>query len=173
MLKPPKRGLPDPEYADGETMILARVPIYGTADAGRKFWQKFRRVITENNFRENKVAKALYVIEVDGVIKGMMVTHVDDLCWAIEPEYQHCIDAILTEFVVNDAKIEEDSFRFCGKEVVQDKAYNIIVTCVHSTEQITPIRYDTSRKRKMTDLATDSEIAQMRSVIGSLGWIAR
>ena len=25
----------------------------------------------------------------------------------------------------------------------------------------------------MTDLATDSEIAQMRSVVGSLGWIAR
>ena len=28
-------------------------------------------------------------------------------------------------------------------------------------------------KRKLLDLATDSEIAQMRSVVGSLGWIAR
>ena len=38
LLKPPSSGIPDPDYQDGETMILARVPIYGTEDAGRKFW---------------------------------------------------------------------------------------------------------------------------------------
>ena len=38
-----------------------------------------------------------------------------------------------------------------------------------STRQdITPIKY-TANKRKMNDLATDNEIGQMRSVIGSLG----
>ena len=50
LLRPPKGGIPDPEYADGETMILARVPIYGTQDAGRKFWQRFSAVIKENDF---------------------------------------------------------------------------------------------------------------------------
>ena len=40
LLKPPKGGVPDPDYADGETMILARVPIYGTQDAGRMFFGK-------------------------------------------------------------------------------------------------------------------------------------
>ena len=46
--RPPKGGLPDLDYADGETMILARVPIYGATDAGRKFWQRFREVVVEN-----------------------------------------------------------------------------------------------------------------------------
>lgn len=36
LLKPPK-GIPDPDYANGEAMILARVPIYGTSDAGRNY----------------------------------------------------------------------------------------------------------------------------------------
>ena len=45
LLKPPPGGLPDPEYADGETMILARVPIYGTEDAGRKFWIRLKTII--------------------------------------------------------------------------------------------------------------------------------
>ena len=62
LLKPPKGGVPDPDYADGETMILARVPIYGTQDAGRKFWQRFRKVIIANKFRECKIAKAMYII---------------------------------------------------------------------------------------------------------------
>ena len=35
LLKPPKSGVPDDDYKDGNTMILARVPIYGTADVGR------------------------------------------------------------------------------------------------------------------------------------------
>ena len=43
LLKPPKSGVPDDDYKDGNTMILARVPIYGTADAGRKFWKKIRQ----------------------------------------------------------------------------------------------------------------------------------
>ena len=47
------------------------------------------------------------------------------------------------------------------------------MTCVHSTQQITPIKYSVTKKRKLDAVATDSEIAQMRSVVGSLGWIAR
>ena len=46
------------------------------------------------------------------------------------------------------------------------------VTCKHSTEQINTIKYHVG-KRKMTDRATEAEIGQMRSVVGSLGWIAR
>ena len=45
LLKPPNTGIPDPEYQDGQTLILARVPIYGTQDAGRKFWTIFQRII--------------------------------------------------------------------------------------------------------------------------------
>ena len=66
MLLKPRKGIPDPDYEDGEAMILARVPIYGTCDAGRKFWQKFRAVITGSGFREHKIAKALYVLEEGG-----------------------------------------------------------------------------------------------------------
>ena len=95
LLKPPKGGIPDPDYADGETMILARVPIYGTQDAGRKFWQRLRKVIVDHGFRENKIARALYHIEVDGVIMGVLVTHVDDLCWAVRPEYESNMAKIL------------------------------------------------------------------------------
>ena len=79
-------------------MILARVPIYGQADAGRKFWKRFRTVILDNKFRENKIAKALYIIEEDGDIKAMLITHVDDPCWAIKPGHEEHMTQILKEF---------------------------------------------------------------------------
>jgi hypothetical protein len=73
--------------------------------------------------REDKTAKAMYVIEVDG-------------------------------------KIEEGGFRSCGKEIKQLPDFSIEVTCEDTTETI-------------NDDATEAAIGQMRSVVGSLGWVAR
>ena len=170
LLRPPKGGIPDPEYADGETMILARVPIYGTQDAGRKFWQRFSSVIKENDFAPNKFAPALYSISKDGDIKGLLVTHVDDLCWAVKPGYESNMKKILDTFSVR--KVEEGEFRFCGKEIKQLENFTIVVTCKDTTETINPVRYELNG-RKLTDFATEAEQGQMRSVTGSLGWIAR
>ena len=75
------------------------MPIYGQGDAGRKFWKRFRKVITDNQFRENQIAKAMYVIEENNEVKAMLITHVDDLCWAIMPGYEQHIEKILEEFV--------------------------------------------------------------------------
>jgi hypothetical protein len=94
-------------------MILARVPIYGTQDAGRKFWQRFKNVITVIGFRENKIAKALYKIEVGGEIMAILITHVDDLCWAAKPEFEANMTKTLETFIVK--KVESGKFSFCGK----------------------------------------------------------
>ena len=97
-------------------MILARVPIYGTEDAGRKFLIRFGTVIVTNEFRENKIAAAMYVIEVDKDVKAILITHVDDLIWACKPEYTHHIKAILSEVAVNEQKMKMNEFIFCGRD---------------------------------------------------------
>ena len=76
----------------------------------------------------------------------------------------------MKEFAVR--KVEDGIFRFCGKDIRQEDDFSIVVSCRNETEQIDPIRY-TNEGRKLTDSATEQEIAQMRSVVGSLGWIAR
>jgi hypothetical protein len=100
LMRPPRGGIPNPEYEDGVTLILARVPIYGTPDAGLKFWEKFSATIRENGFRENKIAGALYHIELDGEVEGILVTHVDDLCWAVKPGYEDRVEKVLESFAV-------------------------------------------------------------------------
>ena len=95
LMRPPKGGIPDPENEDGETLILARVPIYGTQDAGRKFWKKFPATIREHGFRGNKIAGAVYHIELDGEVEGILIIHVDDLCWAVKPGYEDRVEKIL------------------------------------------------------------------------------
>ena len=153
LLKPPK-GIPDPEYDDGEAMILARVPIYGTTDAGCKFWSKFRKVIIDAGFRECKIAKATYVLEYDNDIKCILITHVDDLCWASKEGYEGPIQKVLEEFVVK--KVEEMKFRFCGKAIEQQDDMSVKVTCKDAIENVGYVTYE-KRNRKAHDKASDAE----------------
>ena len=73
---------------------------------------------------------------------------------------------------VNDEKVKSGKFRHCGKEIEQVENYSICVTCEPATDGTGGVRY-CSTGRKADDLATEGEVGQMRSVIGSLGWIAR
>eukprot|EP00973_Karenia_brevis_P073060 10146291-Karenia_brevis.AAC.1 len=76
-------------------------------------------------FRENKIAKALYYIVVDHQVMGMLITHVDYLCWAVKPGYEIYMDQILEALIVNKDKIKIGSFRFCGKEIEQFADFSI------------------------------------------------
>ena len=55
--------------------------------------------------------------EVDGDIKAMLFKHVDDLCWAIKPEFKETLSNNLETFVAK--KVEQTKFRFGGKEIEQ------------------------------------------------------
>ena len=55
--------------------------------------------------------------------------------------------------------------------MIQHSDFSVSVKCKGMTEKIEPVRYD-PEERKQPDLARDHEIAQLRSVVGSLAWVA-
>ena len=169
LFRPPKGGLPGEDDSDG-AMICARVPVYGTKDAGRGFWLRIREVILENGWKENPIMPAFYNLVVDGKLRGCIATHVDDLMWWVDEGYESHIDGVLAAFKIK--KVEEGEFRFCGREITQDKDFNIMITCKDTAERIEPVNYN-GKGRKDADRVTSGEMSQLQSVIGSLSWIAR
>ena len=123
------------------------------------------------SMRENYGFKALYCYAIDGDIKVMLGSHVDDLIYGSKPGYEHLVDKVLEIFSVR--KTEQLNFRFCGREWVQDPVtFDIAITCQHTTENIDLIEFS-GRNRELTAKAGDGEIAQLRSVSGSVSWVAR
>ena len=53
-MRQPPGGVPDAEIS-ADTMFDARVPTYGTCDAGRGFWKKLRHDILGTGLKENAV----------------------------------------------------------------------------------------------------------------------
>ena len=60
LMTQPPGGVPDVDIS-ADTMFVARVPIYGTCDAGRGFWKKLRHDILSSGLKENAAIRALYI----------------------------------------------------------------------------------------------------------------
>ena len=110
--------------------MLARVPVYGTQDAGRGFW---------------RVLSAVYTLTVDDQLRGIVATHVDDLLCVYGPVGHGVIDHIKHHLILS--KESECNFSFCGREVKQDAEngdYSVRVTCEATTLEINEIRFESN-----------------------------
>ena len=66
----------------------------------------------------------------------------------------------------------QDKFKFCGRTYEQSEDFSVFIHCEENTNDILPINYN-KLGRKPDEKATEGEISQLRSVNGSLSWIAR
>jgi hypothetical protein len=166
VFRQPKGGLPGvPEGA----CLVARVPVYGTRDAGRGFWKTLRDALVGSGLQENRTLPALYSYSKDGEVLAMLATHVDDLLWAAKPEAEHVIAEARKAFIWG--KEESRNFVYCGKCVRQDADFNVHVSCRDTTLKTKPISI--AHGRKLQDNVTEGERTQLRSIAGSLAWVAR
>ena len=168
LLWPPKGGLPG--EGNDRYALASNLPVYGTGDAGRRFYKAFRSRAIQVGFVEVKVMRSLYSYSIDGKIMVILAAHVDDLLYACVDRFQYLIDELLAQFEVKETK--EGNFRFCGREYEQSDDFSIRVTCRDNTEKTLPINY-TLGDRSMSSKATPGEVSQLRSVVGSLAWISR
>ena len=73
---------------------------------------RFRKVTVDNALRDHTLTKAPYVIEIDHVVVAMLVTHVDNLCWATDSRYEYNMNNNLKSFTVKDDKPKSGKFRY-------------------------------------------------------------
>jgi hypothetical protein len=169
LYKIPRGGIPEHGVKEG-AVIAARVPIYGTKDAGRGFWLRLKEDMLQAGYSLNKILPTLFAFrDCNDHIVGMMASNVDDLLFAASGDAEKAIYKVLKGFNVD--KVQEGEFRFCGKEVKQYEDFSIKVTVKDNTEKIRPITIP-DRKR-LIDPCSPGEITQVRSVTAALAWIGR
>ena len=169
VLRPPNRGLPGvPEGS----LLLARKPVYGTKDAPRGFWRRRRRVCLELGLRAVPHENAAYVLVDDsGNLKGIMVSHVDDLLWCGDEDLDEVMARLQNKFAIGTLETS-DSFAYCGRVITQSEDA-IRVTCPNLACKVRPVSLSSERKSDRGARATENETGQLRSVIGSLNWLTR
>ena len=101
----------------------------------------------------------------DGDACALLCTHVDDLLYCYLPEGKDVMNSFLAKF--NIGSKETNNFRYCGKQLDRSGDGDILVDTVDTTR---PISFETKRFR--TERITGDDITRLRSVTGSLAWIA-
>ena len=89
----PKGGIPEEGIEEGQ-VLAARVPIYGTKDAGRGFWLRLTEVVKEHNYTLNKILPTMFSLRDNGKIVGVMSSNVDDLLYGSLPEFEGAMNNI-------------------------------------------------------------------------------
>ncbi|CAE7312962.1 unnamed protein product, partial [Symbiodinium necroappetens] len=137
-----------------EAMLLCRLPIYGTIDAGCGF---YNRLSSEAKGEAMSwIAPGLYyLLGSDGLPAIILATHVDNLLWCATPEGTETMERILAKFDVG--RIEDTDFRFCGRRFRQAEDFSVRIDAGDNTRQIRKINIPAGRKA--TDHATEAEEA--------------
>ena len=168
-LDQPRGGLPG--LKPGQ-LLKARKAIYGFAEAARMFWLALKDHLLSDGWVESKLEPALFYLRVDGKLKGILVTHVDDIEGGLHPGYlqkafQKSSQAL--EFATDSMK----EFIFRGREIKQTDQGHIDVSMRNYALSMHPIKIDSVRKKQLESDLSPDEMEQMHSSAGELGWITR
>ena len=162
IMRQPQGGLPG---VDPEAFLLIRVPVYGLCDSGIGFWKKVDHDAKEVGLLSSRIFP--FHIE-NGAVDVVLTTHVGDFLWACTESGHAVVDRLLTRFEVG--RKQEGRLRFCGKQF-DASGRDILLDVGNNTRKTTCV--EIARHRNPGDPVTKGEEKQLRSVVGSLSWIAR
>ena len=165
IMRQPHGGLPG---VDPDAFLLIRVPVYGLCDSGRGFWKKVDHNAKKVGLSSSRIFPAFYFHIENGAVDVVLTTHVDDFLWACTKSGHAVVDRLLTRFEVG--RKEEGRLRFCGKQF-DASGHDVLLNVEDNTRK--PTYVEIAKHRNPADPVTKVEEKQLRSVVGSLSWIAR
>ncbi len=169
-LKLPRGGVPDDEVPEG-SLLLAEKAVYGTRDAPRGFWKGLHETLIACGLCAVDLEQSAYYLPgPQGEVAGLLGAHVDDLLWCGTKAMDEVMGTVQKK--CKFGSVSGSEFRFCGRVIHQNQK-GILVTCPNVMDRVKPIYIDPVRRRDRAAPAEQHEVAQLRSVFGSLAWLSR
>ena len=168
-LEQPRGGFPG--LMAGQ-LLRARKAIYGFAEAARLFWLALREHLISDGWQESKLEPALFYYRVEGRLRGILVTHVDDLEGGVHSKYltsAFARSAKALEFATNHFR----DFIFRGREVKQNEQHHIDVSMRNYALSLKTVTIPTARRQQLEDELTPEEQERLQGAAGELGWLTR
>eukprot|EP00434_Breviolum_minutum_P011223 symbB.v1.2.009904.t1/scaffold605.1/size182108/4 len=168
ILKAPR---PPPPGVRPDSLFQALGSIYGTKDAGRSWWKNLMKDAKDHGWKPSNIEPALFMLYEEEKLCGIMASHVDDLitCGSGK-KFDESLDKLTVELHL---KKKEGTFRFCGKNVVQDEDGKVTIEQVDAIECLDYLLVEKHRRKTPNAKLDEEEKSNFRALIGSMGWISR
>ena len=169
--RPPKEGLPG--VAPG-SLIKAEKGVFGLRVAPRLWYKKAKSILEAAGFKTLYSLPGMFVLRIKGVLKGILMLHVDDgLHCGDGPEYERAMKEIHESFEIAPDKQHIENFTFLGRKLEQQMDHSIHVSQPNYLDEVKSIYVPKARRATGDSPVTSAEKTELMSLGGQLAWIAR
>ncbi|KAI8519244.1 hypothetical protein Bbelb_025010 [Branchiostoma belcheri] len=133
--------------------------LYGLNDAARAFYMSVKHTLVELGCQCSELEPAMYLYQVNGVLHGFLLTHVDDFLNAGDEMFEERIIRPLSE-KYHTSRQESTCFKYVGIGIVQE-----------SDQYLADSVIPTTFRGASRDL-TSEEYFVFRSLVGKINWLA-
>ena len=151
---------------DGKIWKL-RSCLYGLNDAARQFYHSVVETLISLGCEQSSLDPALFYLKRDGILVGMIVSHIDDFLHSGSPEFEEVLKKLRERFLAG--KLEEGKFRYVGFNVCQKEA-GILLDQSSYVDELKIMEPDSQRAVLKTADLTSEEHTHYRSMVGQLNW---
>lgn len=155
-------------------LLRAKKAIYGFSEAARMFWVALKGHLESDGWVESRLEPALFYLRdpADGKLRGILVTHVDDIEGGVSEGYVEKafeMSSKALEFATNHAR----EFIFRGREIKQHADRHVDVSMRNYALNTKKIQIPAARKTQLESSLTAEEMMTYQSAAGELGWLTR
>ena len=169
-LKPPKEaGLPP------NLCWKAERAIYGLVDGPYEWIVEVELVFKKRGFKQSKCDLSLFFFVEEGVFRGSVCLHYDDLLWGGDARMEKVMELIQTDLHIGT--VEKDNFVYLGMrlrtvEHGQSQFSIFLDQETYAKGNLKEMSLSRARRAQKGEPLTDSEWELFRTLLGSLMWLA-
>ena len=160
--------LTPPKEANTNKLWRLKKCVYGINDAGKKWYNEIRRNLVQIGFRISLLDQAVFFMNNDSQLSGLLVLHVDDTLWTGNKTFALNTIPLLKEKFLVSAE-EHGSMRYLGTAVSSNES-NCTMNLADYMSKLQEIQINPSRPAD--DVLTNGELKQLRTLSGQLNWLS-
>ena len=141
--------------------------LYGLNDAARHFYQSVVEAMLSLGCKQSTYDPALFYLQREGKLVGMMVCHIDDFLHAGEEEFDIVMAKLRERFLAG--KLEEGHFKYVGFNIIQGKD-DIVLDQQEYMSSIEGVKICVQRAAQKSHELSPEELTQLRSMVGKINW---
>ena len=167
---PPKEFEPDRDDSKGKILWKLRRPLYGLADASRKWYCRVNKELTKLGCTRSKLDYGVYYYWVGGQLEGIVMVHVDDLIYAGTTRFQRKVIGEFTNMFTAGSQDHTD-FVYVGWHLRQSTE-GITLSQDNYVEKVSKPDMDKLKDRDGEEVLNEEEQTNFRRMVGSINWLA-
>ena len=142
--------------------------VYGLKDAAMAWYRKVMKVVKELNGHKCRLDPTIFYWKTNGMLDGIMCTHVDDFCFGGTSVFQKkVIDALKKTLKVGEEEIS--AFKYIGVNIQQEGN----TLWLDQQKYIDGIKIPEERRYKEKRMLDRKEMKLYRSLIGQMNWVSQ